>query len=38
MLLHLLAVGDVVAQGGLDCLHRHLRRLKEVVFCKCVTL
>lgn len=29
MLLHLLAVGDVVAQGGLDCLHRHLRRLKK---------
>ena len=22
-------VGDVVAQGGLDCLHRHLRRLKK---------
>ena len=29
MLLNLLAVGDVVAQGGLDCLHRRLRPLQK---------
>lgn len=29
MLLHILAVGDVVAEGGLDCLGRHLRALKK---------
>ena len=26
---HLLAVGDVVADGGLDCLRRHLRPLQK---------
>ena len=30
MLLHLLAVGDVVGQGGLDFLDRHLRSLKKL--------
>ena len=30
MLLHLLAVGDVVGQGGLDCLDRRLRSLKKL--------
>ena len=30
MLLHLLAVGDVVGQGGLDFLERHLRTLKKL--------
>ena len=30
MLLHLLAVGDVVGQGGLDCLTRRLRALKKL--------
>ena len=30
MLLHLLAVGDVVGQGGLDCLTRRLRTLKKL--------
>lgn len=30
MLLHLLAVGDVVGQGGLECLSRHLRPLKKL--------
>ena len=29
MLFHLLAVGDVVAQGGLDCLRRRLRPLQK---------
>lgn len=29
MLLHVLAVGDVVAEGGLDCLGLHLRALKK---------
>lgn len=29
MLLHVLAVGDVVSSTGLDCLHRHLRSLKK---------
>ena len=29
MLLNLLAVGDVVAQGGLDCLRRHLRTIQK---------
>ena len=29
MLLHVLAVGDVVSEHGLDCLHRHLRTLKK---------
>lgn len=29
MLLHVLAVGDVVAEGGLDCLGRYLRALKK---------
>ena len=29
MLLHVLAVGDVVSDTGLDCLHRHLRGLKK---------
>ena len=28
MLLNILTVGDVVAQAGLDCLCRHLRRVK----------
>ena len=30
MLLRLLAVGDVVGQGGLDCLGRHLRSVKKL--------
>ena len=30
MLLHLLAVGDVVGDPGLDCLARHLRALKKL--------
>ena len=30
MLLHLLAVGDVVGQGGLEFLSRHLRSLKKL--------
>jgi len=30
MLLHLLAVGDVVGQGGLDILDRHLRSVKKL--------
>ena len=30
MLLNLLAVGDVVAESGLDCLRRHLRSLKKM--------
>ncbi len=29
MLLHILAVGDVVSERGLDCLHHHLRALKK---------
>lgn len=29
MLLNVLAVGDVVSELGLDCLHRHLRALKK---------
>ena len=29
MLLNVLAVGDVVAQGGLDCLRRRLRPLQK---------
>ena len=28
---HLLAVGDVVADGGLDCLRRHLRPLQALL-------
>lgn len=30
MLLHLLAVGDIVGQGGLEFLSRHLRSLKKL--------
>ena len=30
MLLRILAVGDVCAEVGLDCLHRHLRSLKKL--------
>ena len=30
MLFHLLAVGDVVGQAGLDCLSRHLRPLQRL--------
>ena len=30
MLLHLLAVGDVVGEGGLACLERHLRPLQKL--------
>ncbi len=30
MLFHLLAVGDVVGQGGLECLSQHLRTLKKL--------
>lgn len=30
MLVPVLAVGDVVSEGGLDCLHRHLRTLIKV--------
>ena len=30
MILHLLAVGDVVGQSGLDYLTRHLRSLKKL--------
>ena len=30
MLLRVLAVGDVVSELGLDCLHRHLRTLKKL--------
>lgn len=29
MEFQVLAVGDVVSEAGLDCLHRHLRRLKQ---------
>ena len=29
MLFHLLAVGDVVSNAGLDCLERHLRSLQK---------
>lgn len=29
MLLRVLAVGDVVSEAGIDCLHRHLRPLKK---------
>ncbi len=30
MLLHVLAVGDVCSDVGLDCLHRHLRQVKKL--------
>ena len=30
MILNILAVGDVVGDGGLDCLDRHLRQLKKL--------
>ena len=30
MILNILAVGDVVGDGGLDCLSRHLRQLKKL--------
>ena len=30
MILNVLAVGDVVGDGGLDCLNRHLRQLKKL--------
>ena len=30
MILNILAVGDVVGDGGLDCLNRHLRELKKL--------
>ena len=30
MILNVLAVGDVVGDGGLDCLNRHLRELKKL--------
>ena len=30
MLLHVLAVGDVCSDVGLDCLHRHLRQIKKL--------
>lgn len=30
MILHLLAVGDVVGESGITCLNRHLRQLKKL--------
>ena len=30
MILRVLAVGDVCAEVGLDCLHKHLRSLKKL--------
>ena len=30
MILNILAVGDVVGDGGLDCLNRHLRQVKKL--------
>ena len=30
MILNILAVGDVVGDGGLECLDRHLRQLKKL--------
>ena len=30
MILNILAVGDVVGDGGLTCLDRHLRQLKKL--------
>lgn len=30
MILNILAVGDVVGDGGLDCLNRHLRQMKKL--------